>query len=313
MALQTQIRENFPEQKVSLFSQLRKEHLLAGIAGGTTSTLLLHPLDLIKIRFAVNEGATRSLNRPQYNGVFDAFGSIYRTEGIRGLYQGVVPNILGAGSAWGLYFFFYNAVKSWLQEGDPRRDLGPAVHLAAATNSGVLTLALTNPIWVVKTRLCLQYDASCKNYHGFVQTLGKIYRAEGVRGWYKGFVPGLFGVSHGALQFMAYEEMKTQYNLSLGRNTDHRLETLEYLAFGGLSKIFATMTTYPYQVLRARLQDQHRQYRGVLDVIRQIRTHEGFVGFYKGLVPNLLRVTPATAITFFVYESIISMFTPKSN
>ena len=40
----------------------------------------------------------------------------------------------------------------------------------------------------------------------------KTYRYEGIRGLYKGFVPGVFGVSHGALQFMAYEEMKNSYN-----------------------------------------------------------------------------------------------------
>ena len=42
--------------------------------------------------------------------------------------------------------------------------------------------------------------------------LVKTYRYEGIRGLYKGFVPGVFGVSHGALQFMAYEEMKNSYN-----------------------------------------------------------------------------------------------------
>lgn len=29
---------------------------------------------------------------------------------------------------------------------------------------------------------------------------------------FQGFVPGMFGVSHGALQFMTYEEMKNRYN-----------------------------------------------------------------------------------------------------
>ena len=32
--------------------------------------------------------------------------------------------------------------------------------------------------------------------------------------------------------------------------------------------------------------------------------YEGFKGFYKGIVPNLLRVIPATAITFVVYENV---------
>jgi solute carrier family 25 folate transporter 32 len=29
---------------------------------------------------------------------------------------------------------------------------------------------------------------------------------------FQGFVPGIFGVSHGAIQFMTYEEMKNTYN-----------------------------------------------------------------------------------------------------
>lgn len=95
--------------------------------------------------------------------------------------------------------------------------LGPSMHMLAAAEAGVLTLVLTNPIWVVKTRLCLQYDstvgtADSKQYRGMTDALVKIYKNEGIRGLYRGFVPGIFGVSHGALQFMVYEEMKNHYN-----------------------------------------------------------------------------------------------------
>ena len=45
----------------------------------------------------------------------------------------------------------------------------------------------------------------------FTDGLWKLARYEGVRGMYKGFAPGLFGVSHGAIQFMSYEEMKKAY------------------------------------------------------------------------------------------------------
>lgn len=46
--------------KLNLFSHVKYEHLVAGISGGVTSTLILHPLDLIKIRFA---GKNLSLQR----------------------------------------------------------------------------------------------------------------------------------------------------------------------------------------------------------------------------------------------------------
>lgn len=96
-----------------------------------------------------------------------------------------------------------------------------------------------------------------------------------------------------------------------------------------LSKIFAVATTYPYQVVRARLQDQHNSYSGVLDVIRRtwrcstgpteaesgntpvhsksllfLLRNEGAAGFYKGIIPNIIRVTPACCITFVVYENV---------
>ncbi|KAG4077094.1 hypothetical protein HA402_016081 [Bradysia odoriphaga] len=46
------MKSNGTTRKVTLFSQVKYEHMVAGISGGVTSTLILHPLDLIKIRFA---------------------------------------------------------------------------------------------------------------------------------------------------------------------------------------------------------------------------------------------------------------------
>jgi len=67
-----------------LLSHVRMEHLLAGVSGGVASTLILHPLDLVKIRFAVNDGLS---SRPKYNGLSHAFSSIFHAEGVRGLYR----------------------------------------------------------------------------------------------------------------------------------------------------------------------------------------------------------------------------------
>ncbi|XP_056458992.1 mitochondrial folate transporter/carrier-like [Gadus macrocephalus] len=285
-----------------LLRHVKVENLVAGLSGGVVSTMVLHPLDLVKIRFAVSDGLDL---RPKYNGIIHCMRSVWQQEGLRGLYQGATPNIWGAGASWGLYFFFYNAIKAYTKEGR-QTELSATEHLVSAAEAGILTLTITNPIWVTKTRLILQYnsDPSSKQYKGMVDALIKIYQQEGVRGLYRGYIPGLFGTSHGALQFMAYEELKRDYTKYKNMAPEQKLNPLEYITMAALSKIFAVATTYPYQVVRARLQDQHNKYNGVTDVIRRTWRNEGARGFYKGIGPNVIRVTPACCITFVVYENV---------
>ncbi|RXG70525.1 putative mitochondrial carrier C27B12.09c [Armadillidium vulgare] len=196
----------------------------------------------------------------------------------------------------------YNTIKTWYQGGNAKIHLGPTLHMIAAAEAGILTLVITNPIWVVKTRLCLQFESGVSQvqsdphrYKGMVDAFVKTYRYEGVRGLYKGFVPGVFGVSHGALQFMAYEELKAQYN---------RSQLFEYLTFAALSKLFAAVTTYPYQVLRARMQDQHSHYVNLRHCVKETFRYEGITGFYKGMTPYLLHVMPNICLVFLIYETV---------
>lgn len=88
-----------------------------------------------------------------------------------------------------ILFYSYNTIKGWIQGGNATQPLGPALHMLAASEAGILTLLMTNPIWVVKTRLCLQYDnkvdaSNMKYYRGMMDGLFKIYRTEGFRGLY---------------------------------------------------------------------------------------------------------------------------------
>uniref|UniRef100_A0A5F8H319 Solute carrier family 25 member 32 n=1 Tax=Monodelphis domestica TaxID=13616 RepID=A0A5F8H319_MONDO len=280
----------------AVFRHVRYENLVAGVSGGVLSNLALHPLDLVKIRFAVSDGLEL---RPKYNGIVHCLTTIWKVDGLRGLYQGVTPNVWGAGLSWGLYFFFYNAIKSYKTEGRTE-PLDATEYLVSAAEAGAMTLCITNPLWVTKTRLMLQYNvvsSSQRQYKGMIDTLVKLYKYEGVRGLYKGFLPGLFGTSHGALQFMAYELLKLKYNTHVSRLPDEQLSTIEYISIAALSKIFAVAATYPYQVVRARLQDQHIFYKGVLDVI--VRTWRPFsklsYTFVMSTLPfNLISKIPMT-------------------
>lgn len=102
---------------------------------------------------------------------------------------------------------------------------------------------------------------------------------------------------------MAYEQLKIYRGGSIP-GSQRGLSAMDLMVFSGLSKIFAGSTTYPYQVVRARLQmyKSGSSYDSARDVIRQVWKKEGPMGFYKGLGPNLLRVMPSTWVTFLVYE-----------
>lgn len=105
------------------------------------------------------------------------------------------------------FIFSYNTIKTWIQKGNKTTPLGPIMHMVAAAEAGILTLVITNPIWVVKTRLCLQYgpvaELPQKQYNGMVDALAKIYRVEGIRGLYRvGFFFLLFVVPFSCVSSM---------------------------------------------------------------------------------------------------------------
>jgi len=211
-------------------------HAMAGVLAGAVSTALLHPLDLLKTRFQVQDALPSSHlsgNKvlPRYHGLLHAFQSILKIEGYRGLYQGLTPNVIGSSTSWGLYFLSYTFFKNALSDFYPsKQELGPTLNLLAAANAGVITALITNPIWVVKTRLQLQMRKHRENYSGTKDAFLTIAREEGFRGFYKGLVPGLLGVSHGAVQFMSYEEIKKLFSAHHNGDTGTTL-VISYLCF----------------------------------------------------------------------------------
>ncbi|XP_003373471.1 conserved hypothetical protein [Trichinella spiralis] len=149
--------------------------------------------------------------RPALNNYLHSACSIFRERSFIGFYQGITPNLIGSTLAWGLYFAQYNWFKDFLRQWFQLENLSAWHALIAGIYAGNVTLLLTNPVWVAKTRLCLQYENQPKQYRGMIDVLVKLYRMDGIRGLYKGYLPGIVGTSHGAIQFMAYDELKKHF------------------------------------------------------------------------------------------------------
>lgn len=101
--------------------------------------------------------------------------NIYVQEGPRALFKGLGPTLVGVVPARAINFSTYAQSKTFLAghfpqlaaegavtgtDGVSAAEASPYIHLSAATIAGITTATVTNPIWVVKTRL--QLDARHK-------------------------------------------------------------------------------------------------------------------------------------------------------
>ena len=303
----------------------------AGFSAGIVSTLAVHPFDIVKTRLQIEQNersrpggslrVIRTIAREGSNdpkAVLKTHSASLRSPAlgvVQNFYRGLMPNMIGNSVSWALYFMFYGNIKDLIRSArsqtNPstklgKQELSSADYFLASGLSGVLTAILTNPIWVIKTRMLSTARNTPGAYTSTLQGAVTLYRGEGVRGFYRGLIPSLFGVSHGAIQFMAYEQLKNYFALSIRGGTKDGLTNLDFLGLSAASKIFAGSITYPYQVVRARLQtyDAGQKYQGAWDVIRKVARREGVQGFYKGMGPNIVRVLPSTCVTFLVYENV---------
>ncbi|KAK5107088.1 hypothetical protein LTR62_001872 [Meristemomyces frigidus] len=285
---------------------------VAGFSAGVVSTLVVHPFDVVKTRLQIRQdakpvtgGSWRVLRTIYQEAAPGPGGTVNFNGAMKSFYRGLMPNMIGNSVSWALYFMWYGNIKDLVRSArGGGRELRSSDYFLASGASGILTAVFTNPIWVIKTRMLSTAKNTPGAYRSIAHGTYELYTTEGIRGFYRGLLPSLFGVSHGAIQFMAYENLKNRWARNR-RGGKSGLTNSDYLLLSAVSKMLAGSLTYPYQVVRARLQvyDAHTRYRGASDVIAKVWQKEGFAGFYKGLGPNLVRVLPSTCVTFLVYEN----------
>jgi len=280
---------------------------VAGMTAGLASTITVHPLDIIKARMQLDTSPN-----PLMNSTRSVFADILRNEGptrIRALYRGLSPNLLGNTAGWGLYFLWYKQGQDLVRKAkgySKDQKFTNIDYLTASSGAGALSAILTNPIWVVKTRMISTSSATQGAYPSMVYGFKSIWQTEGVRGYFHGLLPALFGVTHGALYFLVYENIKIWQR---DRKGNQDLSNTDTSIAAAVSKVFAGTITYPSQVVRSRLQTYdpalkvQRKSVGLVRIAVDCWKNEGALGFYKGIIPNLARVVPSTCVTFLVYEN----------
>ncbi|KAF2071019.1 hypothetical protein CYY_007662 [Polysphondylium violaceum] len=275
--------------------------MAAGCGAGAMASLITTPLDVLKTTMQVQH---------KNKSIISTYHQIIERGGFRGLYVGLKPTLLGLAPTWSIYFSSYTLFKSSFADLLHISHDNPFLHMGSAVGAGACTSTVTNPIWVIKTRLITQeMKGRQKRYTGITQCFLSIIREEGIKGLYRGLGPSLLGVLHVGVQFPLYEKFKLYLKKEKG-NVNEELGVVDIMAASSLSKIIASIVAYPHEVLRSRLQDtptpdsQNNYKGGLIQNFKQIFKQEGFRGLYKGMGINLVRVTPSCVITFTSYEYI---------
>jgi solute carrier family 25 folate transporter 32 len=178
--------------------------------------------------------------------------------------------------------------------------------MGSAVMAGGISDVICNPMFVVRTRLqtealhhIVEGTASGKTT-GMIQTAKSLYAEGGPTVFWRGMTANLMGLSHAAIQFPVYEQLKKTF-----RHDKEQESAIDLLLASGLSKMTASMISYPHEVIRSRMMDARAGSVGFVQTCRTIYTQEGMVGFYAGLPVSLIRVIPNTCITFLTYELIL--------
>ncbi|KAG8731490.1 hypothetical protein FRC10_001691 [Ceratobasidium sp. 414] len=301
--------------------------IIAGAGAGLVSSVVTCPLDVIKTKLQAQSIAHGGHG---YLGIRGTVAHVIKHQGLRGLYRGLGPTILGYLPTWAIYFSVYDETKKRLGDneyGDPsvpdqqlskRQAWG--THIIAAMTAGASGTIATSPLWVIKTRFMTQPQSEQQYRHTW-DAFRTIYQSEGWRAFYRGLFPSLLGVTHVAVQFPLYEQLKHWFADRNGITTV-QLSGTTILVCSAISKMTASIATYPHEVIRTRLQIQRnpqsgalgetRRYRGFMQTAARIMRREGWRGLYKGLSINLVRTVPNSAVTLVTYELLMRQLASRS-
>ncbi|KAL4906438.1 hypothetical protein BDW74DRAFT_132434 [Aspergillus multicolor] len=239
-----------------------------GASAGVASGIVTCPLDVIKTKLQAQGGFVRRGKMVEaktlYRGMLGTGRVIWREDGIRGLYQGLGPMLLGYLPTWAVYLAVYDRSREYYYETTGSWWLSRGY---ASITAGACSTIATNPIWVIKTRLMSQSLRSTTEgfrapwqYSGTWDAARKMYKTEGIRSFYSGLTPALLGLAHVAIQFPLYEYLKMAFTgYSIGEHPDNGSSHWIGISCATfLSKVCASTVTYPHEVLRTRLQTQQR-------------------------------------------------------
>ncbi|KAJ8384524.1 hypothetical protein AAFF_G00204390 [Aldrovandia affinis] len=269
--------------------------LLAGAMAGAVSRTGTAPLDRMKVFMQVHSSKSNKIS------LIGGFKQMIKEGGVASLWRGNGVNVLKIAPETAIKFTAYEQYKTLLSSESGKVKIHE--RFIAGSLAGATAQTAIYPMELMKTRLTLRKTGQ---YSGMFDCGKKILKKEGVKAFYKGYIPNILGIiPYAGIDLAVYESLKNAWLSRYAKDTANP-GVLVLLGCGTLSSTCGQLASYPLALIRTRMQAQASlegsEQLSMSRLAKNIVEKEGFFGLYRGILPNFMKVIPAVSISYVVYE-----------
>lgn len=271
------------------------KQLSAGAMAGAVSRTGTAPLDRMKVFMQVHSSKSNKIS------LVGGFKQMLKEGGLMSLWRGNGINVLKIAPETAIKFMAYERFKKLLSS-EPGK-VKTHERFLAGSLAGATAQTAIYPMEVMKTRLTLRKTGQ---YSGMFDCAKKILMKEGVKAFYKGYIPNILGIiPYAGIDLAVYETLKNFWLSRYAKDTANP-GVLVLLGCGTMSSTCGQLASYPLALIRTRMQAQASvegsEQLPMGKMVKRILEKEGFFGLYRGILPNFMKVLPAVSISYVVYE-----------
>jgi solute carrier family 25 folate transporter 32 len=252
-----------------------------GILSNTFSTTVIHPIDVIKTNYQV-----AIKNNPQK--INNIIKLKWRNGGLKNFYRGLSPNILTYPIFWGV-FFEGRKYNFYLFKNRYLNNFSQYFLLANFAST------ITNPLFVIKTKL-----QTVNRRKDIFNMLKDIYRYNGLRGFFKGYLATILNNLKLGIQFPLYDHFK-DFNRKIAFFDKN--EKINIAFSSTLSKLISSSITYPLDLIRL-IQRGSNLKISIIDIVKNVYKREGIIGLYRGILLYNFVSTGNFVIMMITFETL---------
>ncbi|KAH7564829.1 hypothetical protein JRO89_XS09G0034300 [Xanthoceras sorbifolium] len=173
---------------------------VAGAAAGIASTLVCHPLEVLKDRLTVS--------RDVYPNLSIAISKIYKNGGVGAFYAGISPTLIGMLPYSTCFYFMYETMKKSYCKSKNKKSLNRPEMLVLGALAGFTASTISFPLEVARKRLMVgALQGKCPPH--MAAALSEVIREEGLLGLYRGWGASCLKVMPSSgITWMFYEAWK---------------------------------------------------------------------------------------------------------